>query len=802
MPAALIASAFFAEGTFAYAATTFAIRLATTYAIASLLRPNQPSVGSGTAGGEIQLGPATDNKIPVVYGSTYVQPVVTDAIISSDQQTMWYVLSFSETTDSGDIHFEEVWYDGKLLLFDGNADGNPNEILGWWTRPKKNSKIGGTIEVAPAGKVAMYFYKNGSAVPTQHRAYDNSAGFANITDNLQTTGLDARTVLQDSSIPDQLKWINNDAMSNTVFAILRLNYDSNAGVHGLGQIQARIVNTLTAPGDVITDYLVNTRYGAGVPITNINTATLSSLNTISAAGLSITDTLGQNVSNNFTYEINGIIDTTKDCLTNLNDMTEACDSWLQWDERLGKWGVIPNLSLFQAGQTTATMTVINSNNIIGGINITPTDLKSSANKITVAFPNSDIIGQTDYRYYWLEDQFKSPNEPENNVDINYPLVNNSFQATYLGYRKLWMGRQDLVINFTMDYSGIHLNAGDIVAINHEWYGWGPGTYNNLTCSGKPFRVTQIKEAKDTSGFLSVQITAMSYNDSIYTTMNPHYYTPDEFGLLTNTNYISKPDAPIIPPAGVNTTASFYTVQANIPTSGNINAMEFWYSETTSTFVSNNYVLYSTQYYNGGSLYPHYLDDGVTVQIEQSRASGLPQGIYWWRTRAVGPNTTSEYSDASDSFLWSGGIAGGGGVSGQQILDNSISGSKVVQGNAATNGGSQSQSFFDTLGPLALGSLGLAAMQYGWKQGIFNDILPTDWQPKGGGNDAGDIPIEPSTTILYADGTPVSNPQVGDSIFYVADATPPQPLPSYTYAQTGYNDYPSVDTGDSSFSDWV
>jgi hypothetical protein len=795
MPASLIAGAFFAEGTFAYAATAFAIRLATTFAIASLLQKDQ-TVPQGTAGGELQLGPATDNKLPVAYGTTYVTPIVVDAILSSDQQTMWYVLAFSETTDTGDIHFEEVWYDGKLLLFDGNTGGNPNEILGWWTRPKKNSKIGGTIEQGPAGKVAMYFYKNGSLVTgTQHRAYDNSAGFNNITDNLQSTSIDAITLLQDSRIPDNLKWITNDKMSNSVFAVLRLNYDANNGVHGLGQIQAKIVNTLNAPGDVIQDYLTNARYGAGVDITYINTASLARINTISSESLSLVDTLGQSTSSAFTYQINGVVDTTQNCLSNLQAMTDACDSWLQWDERQAKWGVIPNISLFQSGATTATNT-INSDQIIGGINLVPTDLKTSANKITIAFPNTDIINQVDYRYYWLEDKFLSPNEPENNIDVNMPFVNNSFQATYLGYRKLWMSREDLIINFTMDYSGIHLNAGDIIFIQHEWYGWGVGTYNGLTCPGKPFRITQIKESKDASGFLSVQISAMSYNDSIYYTMNPHFYTPDEFGLLTATNFISQPDAPIV--SYVNSSTGIYWVQGNIPQYGNITGMEFWYSVTTSTLSANNYTLYSTQNYIDGSLYPHTATNNTTF-FEQIELQGMTSNTYWWRTRAQGPNSTSDFSPASQPFQWTNTQTV---VLGQQVLDSSISGSKVQP--PASNSSAPSQGgFFSTLGPaLALGAGALGA-SYLYKNGYLNDLLPKALQssPSGGppdpGNDSGIDPgiIAPTLTPKYqtAQGDPTDNPQPGDQQIIVADATPQPNINDYS----NFDDYgvPSSDSGE-------
>ena len=801
MPASLIAApllGFFGiEATgFALAATTFAIRLATTYAIASLVAKNAGgNQGAGTPGGQIQLGPNTDNKLPVVYGTSYVSPIVTDAIISSDQKTMWYVLTFSEATDSGTLSFGEVWYDGKLLLFDGNSGGDPNTITAWWTRPMKKASGGGTIETKVAGKISMWFYKDGIAAGTNHLAFDTSGGYGSITDLPQATTLTALEVLTDTRIPAELQWTSATKMSGAVFAILKIDYDQTAGITGLGQIQAKLINSLNQPGDVIKDYLLNTRYGCGVPLTAINTPSLNLINTISIAPLTITDTENQSTSSSFTYQINGIVDTTRDCLTNLNNMSDACDSWLQWDERLAQWGVIPNISLNQAGLTTAT-NIITSDQIIGGINLVPTDLKASANKITISFPNDDIIGQTDYRYYWLENQFKSPNEPENNLSIGMPFVNNSFQATYLGYRKLFMSREDIVINFSMDYSGIKYNAGDIVFINHEWYGWATGTFNGLTAPGKPFRITQIKESKETNGFLSVQITAMAYNDSIYYTMNPHYFTPDVFGQLTATNFISKPDRPIIPYTLIDSTSGSYVVQGNIPVSGMITGMEFWYSIKGEALIpSNNYVLYNTQYYNGGNLYPH-LDNTGAPFYEQTRVY-LPSGNYWWRTRAEGPNSLSEFTDAStgttwdapgtpppgfnstSSFTWT---TTGTVVTGNQVLDGTISGSKVTTGDPQNTGGSNSGGFFDTLGKVGLVGLGAAAAYVGYKKGIFDNLLPDFLTSPAGGNDAppnNDV-FDPNVAMNDPNtGEPYggdNQPNPGDEITVVADVTPdPGPI---------------------------
>jgi hypothetical protein len=305
--------------------------------------------------------------------------------------------------------------------------------------------------------------------------------------------------------------------------------------------------------------------------------------------------------------------------------------------------------------------------------------------------------------------------------------------------------------------------------------------------------------KDATGFLSVQIVAMSYNDSVYTTMNPHYFTPDEFGLLTNTNFISKPNAPIYRADLSNTSTGVFIIQGEIPVSGNVTGMEFWYSVTTSTFNSNNYTLYTTQNYANGSLYPHK-DSFGNAFIEQIQLQGFTTNTYWWVTRAQGPNGTSEFSQPSAPIGWS---STSTVVVGQQVLDNSISGSKVTP-PASNTQPSQSGGFFDTLGPIAGVSLGAAAIYYGYNKGIFNDILPKDWIPSGGGNDPsnGSDTVQPKTTIYYTknDGTPTDNPQPGDQQTIVADATPnTAPIednanfdgyttPPVNYADNGGGDY--------------
>ena len=79
-------------------ATAFAINMVASSIISkAFFSPNQPSFGdlggAGNVGNRQQLPPATNNKLPVVYGSAYVGGAVTDLSITANNQTMYYVLS-------------------------------------------------------------------------------------------------------------------------------------------------------------------------------------------------------------------------------------------------------------------------------------------------------------------------------------------------------------------------------------------------------------------------------------------------------------------------------------------------------------------------------------------------------------------------------------------------------------------------------------------------------------------------------------------------------------------------------------
>jgi 1-deoxy-D-xylulose 5-phosphate reductoisomerase len=61
-------------------------------------------------------------------------------------------------------------------------------------------------------------------------------------------------------------------MNNLVFAIVEVTYNKTKNVTSLPNMSFAIQNSMTMPGDCLWDYMTNTRYGAGIPASEIKDA--------------------------------------------------------------------------------------------------------------------------------------------------------------------------------------------------------------------------------------------------------------------------------------------------------------------------------------------------------------------------------------------------------------------------------------------------------------------------------------------------------------------------------------------------
>jgi hypothetical protein len=303
----------------------FAARTLLTIGITKLIGNRAGTSGAGTqdTGARIQLPPASNNKVPVVYGKAYVAPIITDAKISEDQRTMWYCCTLAEVTDTGSYTFGDIYYEGKRVVFDGTDTSKVVQLVTNSDPAQIDDKI--------SGQLYMWKFPNGS-----------SSG-------ISTGGANAITLLSDASIPADLRWNSalyttggqSAQMSNLAFIIVKVIYNDNAGTTSLKQMNVELTNSLDEPGSVIKDYLQNVRYGCAIPIAQIDTASLTALDVYSAEQITYTPVGGGSATQD-RYKINGPINTGQNCLTNLQQLVDDCDSWLQYNELTGQWKVVIN----------------------------------------------------------------------------------------------------------------------------------------------------------------------------------------------------------------------------------------------------------------------------------------------------------------------------------------------------------------------------------------------------------------------------------------------------------------------------
>jgi hypothetical protein len=198
---------------------------------------NQNAVDRGV---RLQVDPNPEAKIPVIYGTTFIGGIVTDAQLTNSNKTMFFCITLSEKTgvklsdnQNSAFSFRDIYWNDERVQF--KSDG----ITVDYTVDRN-----GTVNTDFRDIVKIYCYNNGSTSPTVPQGYSNS--------NLPNAF---------NVFPN---WTSNHTMSNLVFAIVRIDYNKERNVTRLPKMDFQISNNMTLPGDCLYDYMTNTRYGAGI----------------------------------------------------------------------------------------------------------------------------------------------------------------------------------------------------------------------------------------------------------------------------------------------------------------------------------------------------------------------------------------------------------------------------------------------------------------------------------------------------------------------------------------------------------
>ena len=638
----------------------FAARTLLTIGISKLLsnRAGDQAAGTFDNGSRVPLAPSSSNSLSPVYGSAYISHTVVDAKISTDQKTMWYVCAMAEVTDTtiGSAYtYGDIYYGNKKVTFDGT---DPARVVSLTTNTGSSTQVDTKID----GKLFMYLFTNGS-----------SSG-------VNTGGQTAIQILSDASIPADLRWNSalytsdgqSAAMTNTAFIIVKVIYDTNAGTSGgLQDVKAQLTNSLYQPGSVIKDYLLNTRYGCAIPLASIDTASLIDLNTYSAQQIEYNDNGTPAYQDR--YRIDGPLNTGTNCLTNLQQLVDSCDSWLQYSELTGQWKVVVNKAYDQApnAQALDDLFLIDSSILVGGIDVNPIDLNSTYNQLEVQHPAASALDQTSYPIINLVDyqpSIMSYNEPVNKLVCQFPQVNNHVQAVYLGIRRMLQSREDLVITCQLDYSGIQIEAGDVVRVTLEEYGW----------DQKLFRVSQVQEAKLENATLGARITAFEYNESVYGDDPIDNFVLEPNTGLGQTSVLGTPAAPVATLNTVDTINQMH-IEATVPTysvayPGQVLYMDFNYGNTNN---SAQHIYYTTV--NGSNGQP--LTNGANVNIN---VTDIASGNVYWSATARNDLVGVRGPSTSNAIVWVGPAVSTydptgntGGISGNNVKSNTISSNNMT-----------------------------------------------------------------------------------------------------------------------------
>jgi hypothetical protein len=572
------------------------------YAVSRLSKNAIKDNGSGTEnidkGVRLQVAPNADSKIPVLYGTAFFGGNITDAQMTNNNKTMWYciVLSektgarFSNTTDSNYI-FKDVYWNNQRIIF--NNDG----ITVNYTVDKQ-----GNIDRSLSGLVKVYCYQGGSTAGVQPEGY--LATIPNAYDVFPT-------------------WTSGThPMSNLVFALVRVDYNREKNVTGIGDMLFHIENDTFKPGDVIYDYLTSTRYGAGIAAGDILTTTITALNTYSDAAVNYDDqgTGAQTLADR--YQINGLIDTANPVLQNAEAILSAAASWLSYDSMEGKWSVVIN----RAGSSTASF---NDSNILGSISLSGTGLQDLYNNVKVEFPHRDLRDSGDFVNIELDAQFRNANEEDNVLNLKYDIINEPVQAQLLGFIELKQSRVDLVIRFQTDFSYINLKAGDLIDVTNSRVGF----------SSKVFRITSITEVQDDGEALLMEITALEYDSNVYSTADLYRFTRTNADGIISIGSIGTSGTPQVTKFEIDSRPRIQ-VESTAPT-GVVEGMEFWLTNDVAieTDSERSYALVATRRPAGGGVFT----SGTNVILEYD---ALPAGSFLVKTRGFNTTTVGPFSDPS------------------------------------------------------------------------------------------------------------------------------------------------------------
>jgi len=604
-----------------------AMQMAVTFAVSivasRLFAPNIPQSQQNNIRQQVPPDPTAG--IPLVYGDAYTGGRFCDAVLTTDQTSMYYVMVISCISPNGQFSFDtsNFYYQDQIIAFDSTDQ----------TKVVSLTDQAGNVDTSISGHLYISLY--------------TSSQTGTITP-INTSNQPSAVMSTANGIPSGQEWVSSGRqMNGTAFAIVQLVYNANSlGTTALQPVTFHVSHYLNGtgcakPGDVWYDYMTNTVYGAAVPSEFVSSASATALNSYSDELITYTPAGGGSASI-ARYRFNGVLDTGQTALSNIDLMMNCCDSWQSYQVATGLWTVVVNKAI------SPTFSFDDSN-IISDITVSELDITQMVNQIEARFIDSGNRDQPGYVNLQTPSGLLLPNEPVNKFTISYDLINSSVTAQYLANRVLEQNRLDLIVSFSTNYTGIQVNAGDVVTVTNSYYGW----------TNQQFRVMQVKEVSLPDGSLGASFQMMQYDPNVYATSSITAYTPTSHSGLAAPTFFSSLAAPTVTAHFETANIPYFNVQVFVPVTGRVTNGTLYYTTVATPSGSDWKVWANVQTANSLPVPNNSYYTFVDVV--------LPVGTYYFAYTVGSGTSLSTLSPISAGFVWApvgmSGVSGYSGASG-------------------------------------------------------------------------------------------------------------------------------------------
>lgn len=307
-------------------------------------------------------------------------------------------------------------------------------------------------------------------------------------------------------------WGTNHRLRGVAYIALRFEFNQDA-FSGIPEVTAIVKGrkvydprtTTTAwsdnPALCLLDYLTNARYGKGLNLAQIDTASFGAAATFCESTVQ-SYTGGGNIQ---LFVCNAIISTNTSIFNNVKILLSGMRGLLPYSN--GVYSLIID-------KDESVSFDLTPDNILSKIDVKMTGKAEKFNKVGAKFVNPESNWQDDVVYYPEPgsqesiDYLAEDNGEELATEITLSTVTNSYTARDVARIALLSSRLNRIrASLTATSEALALSVGDVVRVEHESFGW----TNEGTDAREIFRVIQLKLNEDGTVGLELQ----QYNSAIY-----------------------------------------------------------------------------------------------------------------------------------------------------------------------------------------------------------------------------------------------------------------------------------------------